>query len=261
MNRITALMGKDLIKWTNRAIHRLFIFSHLAQEIHPVTGTTWLYKEPGIANSFQPWPVDKLLEELKRTIQPILGIASNVGGYLLKVQDQNAIDDGLAKYKNVLRSDITGDIQTASNARTALFANKNLIADKTKLSILGEASLTPSWRIDKIINIASVDTTESEFHANCSHVVIDSLSYELRGRDEATGEPVIFDDATIRTLIVERMRAAKIEAQASGHPDAPMLLSIISWIESHRNDDVLLLANYIDSNLPKLPLVRRAWAL
>lgn len=259
MNRLNLVCGKDVIKRTWRVTNRLWVACHLAQEIRPTTGEPWLYKDPNSIEKIETaWPADALLSEVTRTITPITPEADKVTAFLGKAESK-MVDEGLRNW-TILRTDITSDLLTASIAKAALLSDKNLTADKTKLSTLGEQRLITSWMIDKV-NIKTVEYDESSFHANCSHSVIDGLRWIFKGRESSTGEPISYSDTDLRTIITERMRAARIEAQISGHVDAPMLLSIITWIEAHKMDDPIIMAAYIDANLPLYPIVRRHWAL
>jgi len=43
--------------------------------------------------------------------------------------------------------------------------------------------------------------------------------------------------------------------------DVANMVDCINYIYAHINDDLIVLANYIDNAIPKLPLMRRSWAI
>ena len=129
---------------------------------------------------------------------------------------------------------------------------------------------------------------------NIANDLVDCMSFILKGLDPQTGEPLI-DDATGKPFTVEQIqtRVRKSRAAVLGYwqrikdfydaygnqafvaalstqgVDATELMSDIDRIKSAANHvaenigavDFKNLAGHIDTNVPKLPLVRRSWCI
>lgn len=95
--------------------------------------------------------------------------------------------------------------------------------------------------------------------ANISNDCIDALYYELNGLNPYTGELISLDAETITTLIVKRSDVALKYANISGDSD---LISASHWISQNATSAKISdIISYIETNVPKLPLLRRYWAL
>ena len=252
-------VGHDLAYFTNKAIRWHWTTCHLAQEVHPITGEPWLYKDPNINKPIlTPWPVGLLLSEVTRSIDFLIHFTSRVDSFIAKA-DSKLVSEGLKNY-GLLTPDIISDTQKINMSRSEILADKNLIQDKKNLAILGDQKVISSWQIDKV-PMLFVKKPEVIKLINGAHGVLDHLSYELKGISGDSGTPHTYTEEHMKNLIRERCNVARIEATASGHPDAALILQIANWITANKDESFQTMSDYIDFNLPKLPVVRRHWAL
>ncbi len=251
-------VGHSLTYFTWKAIHRHWVVCHFAQEVHPVTGEPLLYKDPEAElPSLTPWPVDKLLTEVTKAMQSITLFISRVNGFVGKA-DSKLVEEGLKEY-GLLPTDIATDIQTVDESKISFLADKNLVADKEKLTILGSEKLIATWQIDKVSK-HPVKRPVAIKLINGAHDSLDALSYELRGINESSGDVEVLEDSDLRQRIIDRAYVARVEATASGHPDTSQILQVASWVTTNKDALFLDIADHIDFNLPKLPSIRRHWA-
>lgn len=245
-----------MAKFTWRATDRIWVATHLAQEIHPRTGAPWLYEEPDRKPTI--WPVDKLVEELASTLTPVTDTVYVIAQFVAKA-DGKLITDGLAEYGLAL-SDIQADLETAQRVKTEFLEDQKFILDKTALASLGDEKTVTDWQTDKS-PIVLIKMKAQDRLCNCAHDALDVLAYELRGRSPYTGNLINYELKHLETLIIERCKVARIEARACGHPDAAGILAICDWIDANRQAKFADIAGYIESHIQRLPLVRRHWAL
>jgi len=251
-SRLTRLIGKDIIRKTWDATHWFWCACQQAQELNPMTGAPLLDSQ-GIV-----YTAEGLLAEVKIATDQTKIILDSLDGYLAKM-DSQTIANGVAGYGLAL-SDITSDIGILKPAHSAFVGNSRFTANKAQLKLLGKASVINDWMIDKI-PISTVETDQDDFHCNCAHASLEALYLELMGIDIALGTPKVMPEELMQEFISSRVFVAVVEARASQNKDAPTILAIAEWILANRNADRSVIANHINTNIGRLPLVRRHWAI
>jgi len=250
-------IGNGLIKYADRCARRLWVACHLAQEIHPLTGQPWLYKEPTEkASILTAWPVTAMAQELHNTLLPIDKKKGDVDKFVAKVSSKFIANSVEAFGLDV--ADVMLDLDAAVVSKSSITSDERYVLDKTKLLSLGEEKVVSDWQIDKI-HVQSVKVPESEFVCNCGNDSLDALSFELRNRGEHTG--VSIPKKKTNLWMIARCRSALISASNTNHPDGALLAQVANWVLDHKDDDFIFIADYIDANMPKLPLIRRHWSL
>ena len=257
ITRFKSIVGHDLITKTFTLTARIWGACHVAQEVSPITGAPLLYKDPELGTLV--YPVDKLKIEVDRTLAPITPDKFKIDTFLAKT-DSTLVSQALDLY-GVKLATLIADMVKAEDTKTAIVSDKDYIEDKVKLAAIGEANLPESWEMDKeIVNIKLIVKDHDIFLCNCGHNSLDALSYNLRGIDPGSGNPVVYSKELLAELIDARTYVARVECNASTHPDSAEIIAIANWVTANRNLKPLVIADYIDAHLPKIPLIRRYWA-
>lgn len=253
----------NLIRHTARANR------HLESLIKVLDGTTILINE-------QDKPVT--FEEGKQAAKKGCEVAHDLTGKIkivVEKADPAFLDNGIADVSlkvahnltRYLRNDISSDVDNVYTGSYQAEQSINLSAKKEDLKAIASGLKTIDLKTGIVEpNPWGLFPTEVN-HTNILHDILDALSYELQGRNSYTGQLQLLTEQQKEKLFNNRIFTADIYlSKLSNSNDKQMLKTILAYIKVNitKATDAFKLANigkYIDSELPKLIMVRRWWAL
>jgi len=120
-------------------------------------------------------------------------------------------------------------------------------------------------KIENPFNLASPVAYETPYrYANICNDLLDAASYTLNNVNPSTGELYGLTDIEIRTKVKKVLQPFNYYASGwfpADIDDVPLMQSVHdSVIADIDTVDLAILQNRIDSQIPKLPLIRRNWA-
>lgn len=180
-------------------------------------------------------------------------LATKINAVLAKV----SVDSNVAKFA-CSRVDIDHDLTLDSLAKTIkpeIEASKYL----NTLSYELEAFIP---RV--LIRIKGKDLSFEHAQLNIAHDLLDAVSYELQGIDHNTGQATGKTIDEIKTFVSKRLGI--IQYHLPSDSESSLFAETGNYVLKNLRDvmtleDLAGLGEYIDSNVPKLVMVRRWWAL
>ena len=263
-------VGHDLIHFINRINDNIWCTCHILQSIHPYTGHPLMITPApevvdGIAEKDREINVAEIKEEIVKNSDIIKGFTTKIDGFIAKFDIIKA-RSGL-QYYNVDELIILSDLQKVKTAEGSIATNTLLVSTKSELSNIGISNL-PTFDLD--INIETIHRPYDIRYINIANDCLDATSYELQGINSYSGEAMSMPVSTLIALAKDRCKVATIEVSKASSleytADIQNILAVSEYVskESEKCRNLNQLANlgqYIDTNIPKLPLVRRHWSL
>lgn len=258
--RQEVMMAHDLLTKVWKMNELFFACTFFMQEIDPITGDPFINRiatgppdNPG-PDIFRSATLPELKELAIQRLTVIDKIRTTVDKFLTKV-DLMSLNTGLEDYKFTL-TDPNSDLNNLASVRTR--AGQDIIgsANKGQLKSRGQAfTYTPKVERKTIL-------PEPARSLNIANDILDTLSFELQQIDPHVGGPKAFAFAFLQELIPARLQAA-FTANSNRDADIDNIINHILANFQAAADlaDMAALGAYIDANLPKLPLIRRHWAL
>jgi len=196
------------------------------------------------------------------TLDLTLSITEPIIGFTNRV-NQSLLENGL-QYFGFSPDDINHDI---FSARTVAVAEK--CKAEAAYNEAGLRSITARYKkhqaklgYGKFIS----DIPQKEMNLNILNDLLDAMSFELNNLNSYTGLSANRSVGEIKNLISSRIKVAMMYLKNLSGDEAGWMGDIVTELEKKLSEaktqmELVYLSNYINKNVPKLMMVRRAWAL
>jgi hypothetical protein len=286
-------VGHDLIVFTDRVYGCSWHSSKVLQSLHPSTGETLMVQDqPPIDTNDELPEREPTVADIKSIVMNVTEISQNhvskIESFLAK-SPIKLIDNGLLAY-GTNKTTIISDINKARTLHQNLGLNLASLDSKLKLRNFGKQCLY-EVQLREDLGMTLLPVFEPPVTnpppirlTNIVHDLLDAISYELKGVSSYTGEVIPQEWEYFKELSLGRLKAVKVELAGANRVFAEEInpkfnvdkgalrqdLDLMTNIITHLTEflpkcqgafDLYDLGFYIDSQLPKLPLLRRHWAL
>lgn len=250
--------GHDLIIFISRINDSLFAMATQLQGIIKMRTSDWLTPAR-----------DLTFAELKTSV---LDNAQNVNekyvdwieAFLLAAPT-DLVSNGLSHF-TVPRSAIDNDIIADKAHRLSLATGASTSNTTQELKVLGE-NLESAFNFSLNVDMKTIKMPKSEKITNGCNDCLDTASYELLNINPYTGITMAWTVEEIKARVPDRFRVVELcSTGVSLGSDMPNMLTVATQAKKdldkastyqHLSD----IADLINTNIPKLPLVRRPWGI
>lgn len=209
----------------------------------------------------RPTTVAELKEFTMNTRSVVKGLCDQIETVLTKT-DAVFLEAGFS-YWEVNKADIESDISDSK----FLCDNCDIETVLAKLDLENLAVPIENFKPKITQKLTSADLPDEINNTNIVHDVTDAMSYELKGLNSYTGEASGRKTEDIKELIEGRVKVAGTYfSLLPSNLDVDLMRSVVSHVEAElpkafNKTDLWSLGQYLDSNIPKLIMIRRGWAL
>ncbi len=259
-------IGLDLSVNATTINNIVYSISEILQDRHPATREKFLIEEDVPAGSDAlPGFREPTIDEIKIYTGKLLGVVDKRTGinnaFIGKTTDSVLINS-LMHY-TVTRPHLDSDVTTAQTKKDVA-ATVSLESNKSGLKAIG-SNVAYESHLGIADNIYRPKMDFDSKFANIANSCLDALSYELQGRCSYKGTVKILKIEQLKATAHSRCKVAILEGSKSKHIDALGIVSFAELVKAQIDDcktdkDLEQLGVYIDSNIEKLPLLRRSWA-
>lgn len=258
-------IGLDLVTHCDRMNDALWCVSQVLQCRHPYTYKTLMEKpcvhEDGtITGSLQPAQPGFIKQEAMSGSAIANNLKFMLTEFLSKHIPALDIDFGLVD-QFVSKQAIEDDVIHTATKTAFVETNTNLCVSKADLAVVGE-SLENDF--DFQMNRPPKPYSRAVWIANSTNNIIDAISYDLHNICQGRGTVLKRSVDEIKAWVLGRCEAGLRDAYQSS--DIPEMINMLKGIQKEvpKCTDLKALSDlgdYVDSEIPKLPLVRRHWSL
>ncbi len=211
------------------------------------------FSEDGISS--QPLTFEDLKIHTKNHKVAILQDCSNVD-VIFKGVSKTFLENGFTDIE-ISQSDVLDDMVSAKNILESCLIDQVII--KNDLNFLADSfeTFTPK------ISVKPKVSSQQRRWANITHDILDAISYELIGKNSYTGELHNLKIEELKKLVSSRLHVAQYYLVRL--LDTENFQTLITYITGNyinaSQQELETLGQYIDTELNKLIMVRRWWAL
>ena len=260
------LIGYQLINKANIGNQVTWNASQYLQDLNPITGDPLKIKTTEIGSLPQvndPTIADNKTLILNCCAVTDIEVDKRLLLFLANYPDADAVNAGLA-YFNISKLDIEYDGSEVSTHRTSLINVAALIDTKEALEDNGKLLELYKEKVLKQVNPAT-DLPIDQQHVTVYQDVINSIAFNLRGLESGSGtaSDVLKSVDNRKQRVDGRLEVCR-RLPKPNTQEVNEMETIAKYTENNISDcittkDCTALADYIDTHVEQLPLIRRYW--
>ena len=139
------------------------------------------------------------------------------------------------------------------------------VTDIGKLNTFAKIATAASALTNPAVDVSAVNYDTDTRYVNSTNNLLDASAYTMRGINENDGTPLNMTDeqlkAKVRGYLAMVPSFTRLDLPTELNADMDSMRAVSDYVLAHLDNTPLTdLATYIDTNVPKLPLMRRNWA-
>ena len=265
MGRIQNLIGYQLINKTNISGASILDANKILNWIDPITEEP-LTVPAQVLPSETSERVTATVDDIKRLVNSCMSVINTESGavfeFLNRYSTVNDIDAGLQQFA-VTKTQVDSDINMSLTTKDNLSVSLAIETRKNKIKFLAETFKDWIPEVKRVVHAHELNQDEQMI--NIFQDLFNALAFELQGKNSYTGELHGLNFEQLKKQTESRLRTSnRIWIRTPQTVETEEYKVVLDALNNEFPKVVDLngckvLGAYIDSNVPKLPLVRRWW--
>lgn len=264
-NREQNLIGYQLIHRVNITNSLLLDSNKYLRFLDPITEEplkVWTDVPP----DKDPEYVDATIDDVKRLVNQsfdtITKELQRINGFIAGYNDDADVNVGLSQYA-VQRTQFDADVNFSSATKDSV--SISIESDTKQQKIIQLASLYINWIPQVVKIVQSYEISQYESSISIFQDLLNAMAFEMAGLSSYTGEPHGLNFDRLYALINDRVKTATRQWEKTPHSlETLSMKSVLDTVSEEVKkvttlDGFKSIGEYIDSNVNRLPLVRRWW--
>lgn len=262
------LLGYQLVLFMSIANSRLIDTGLIMQKVNPDNLEELkepVYPENPLSLDEKPASIDYVKFVSTKYLTASTNHNSAADEFILRYQDMDKISAGLTTW-NVSSTQVTNDISSVKTIAPTVSDALVLQVTEEDLDESGKLLCTYSPQMVRDVDPNPVQIPTEERMVNSFQDLLNAISINLSGRCSDTGAIIYPTVADRMTRVNKRVDTARNfwQIHVPQTSESLSMKAVLDYVENELKNistekDCTILSEYIDAQVPKLPLTRRWW--